>query len=92
MWVLKNKTAENYLQLKGEYWDSLRKLGLPNYIKYNNEIVIILGKTYKAQKGKGRNTQCYYVLESGKEKHASFFIKLSKSEIRDLIIDKILND
>ena len=69
---------------------------MPYYISYNNEIVTIVGREYRKQSGKGTNTQCYYTMSDGKQKHASFFTKLTNEQItilgRDVKIEQLIND
>ena len=71
-------------------------MGLPNYVNYDNQLVIIIAQEHRKQNGKGTATQCYYTMENGKQKHASFFGRLTQEQIKKLSrntkIEQIFND
>lgn len=75
------------------YFDELRNLSLPLYIRYipDNKVVIIKGREERKRKGKGRTLQTYYHIEDGIIRHGSKFQKLNiKSLLRKEKLNKIL--
>ena len=64
--------------------------GLLGYAYFENELVVLIGKTHRTQRGKGRHKQYYYHFDDGRIKHSSLINKLSENEIRVLKRDKKL--
>jgi hypothetical protein len=76
----------------GPYWKDLKKLGLPFYIYYRDELVIVKFKEYKKVKGKGCNKQYYYHLEDGRVKHCSLFKKCDVMQLnREYKLSKLFD-
>lgn len=60
------------------------------YAYFGSELVILVGKVHRSQRGKGRHKQYYYHLDDGRVKHSSLIKKLSNNEIKVLKRDKKL--
>jgi hypothetical protein len=88
------KAAETELKfIEDNYITKMNSEGLLSYAYFENELVILLGKTLRKSKGKGNHNQYYYHLDDGRVKHSSMIKKLSDSEIktfkRDLKLEKL---
>ena len=70
----------------------MKSEGLLSYAYFENELVILLGKTLKKSKGKGNHHQHYYHLSDGRIKHSSLIKKLSDSELKIFKRDKKLKE
>ena len=58
----------------------------------NNELVIIVDIQKKKRKNGAKVDQVYYVTDTGLSKHASFFRKLDKEDIKRLTRDNKLKE
>lgn len=70
----------------------MKSEGLLSYAYFGNELVILLGKTLRKSRGKGRHKQYYYHLDDGRIKHSSLIKKLSDSELKIFKRDKKLKE
>jgi hypothetical protein len=92
--IKKLNAAETELEfIEDNYITKMNSEGLLGYAYFENELVILLGKTLKKSKGKGNHHQHYYKLSDGRVKHSSLIKKLSDNEIkifkRDLKLEKL---
>lgn len=70
----------------------MKSEGLLSYAYFESELVILLGKTLRTTRGKGRHRQYYYHLDDGRIKHSSLIKKLSDSELKIFKRDKKLKE
>ena len=82
----KAKNSQLIYDSKGEKFD------FSNYRILDNKYVIIKDTVYKKSRGRGNRKQPYFLLKDGRIKHPNQLLRLSKSDIRDLIIQKILEN
>jgi hypothetical protein len=86
-------TAETNYKLPGQYWEELKKHGLPNYLYLGDELVIVNSVEKRKRKNGARVDQVYYILSDRRVKHASFFKKIDiKTMKRDYLLNIILNE
>lgn len=80
------------MELTGGYWEDLKKFGLPNLMYLGSDLVVIIGKEYLKRKNGAKINQCYYYIDDGRCKHASFFKKVDiKMMSREYKLNNLLN-
>jgi hypothetical protein len=86
---INTRKAENYQLI---YDSKSEKFDFSNYRILDNKYVIIKDTLYKNSRGRGKRKQPYFLLKDGRIKHPNQLKNLDKQDIRDLIIQKILEN
>jgi len=69
-----------------------KKFDFSNFRILDGKCVIIKETIWKNTKGRGNRKQPYFILTDGRVKHSNQLKKLQKEDIRDILIQKILNN
>ena len=69
-----------------------KKFDFSNFRILDVKCVIIKETIWKNTKGRGNRKQPYFILTDGRVKHSNQLKKLQKEDIRDILIQKILNN
>ena len=73
-----------------QYWETLQKHGIPNYLFLGEELVLIVGQEKRKRKKGARLDQTYFHIDDGRYFHASYFKKVNiKTFIRDYKLSQL---